>query len=293
MIDAYASQRHYFDHIAPIWNALPDRGVFHHRAPKPGGTIIVASRDDLRRVKHHQRIVFVEHGAGQTYLDNRTPGGYAGGPERGDVDLFICPNEKVADLNRRAYPQAKSVNTGSPRVEFLASRRRSPRHSPPAVAYSWHWNCHVSPEAKGAWEWYRNDLQVDRHTLGHGHPRIWGQLSKWWQTLGVEPVESFTELVDRCDVYVCDNSSTIYEAAALDIPVVLMNAPWYRKDVHHGLRFWEHLPGPQVENSAQIPSAIRESPDWGEERRRVTEAVYGQVNGSIGRAVEAIMEMVA
>ena len=290
-IDAYASRPHYRDHIAPIWENLPDRGVFHTRAPKPGDTIIVASRDDLARVKlNWRRIVFVEHGAGQTYVDNRTPGGYAGGPERGDVDLFICPNERTAELNRRSYPRAKTVNTGSPRVEWLRRRRVSPSSG---VAYSWHWNCHVSPEAKGAWEWYRDTLEVDGSTIGHGHPRIWNRLFKWWQTLGVEPVEDFAEVVARASVYVCDNSSTIYEAAACGIPVVLMNAPWYRRDVWHGLRFWEHLPGPQVESSDQIPSAVREASEWGDVRERVTEAVYGEVNGSIGRAVEAVASMVA
>lgn len=290
-IDAFGSWVHYRQHITPIWDALPDevRGTFHDRRVPPGSDpVMVASRADLGRVKNRP-VVFVEHGAGQTYIDNRTPGGYAGGPDRGKVSLFLNPTERVHDLNRQAYPQARHALVGSARLEKLRRLERL-EHRP---AFSFHWDCRVTQESRSAWPHYQTLPEVvDMSTvLGHGHPRAWSTLSRWWETVGAEPVRSFDEIVQRASVYVCDNSSTIYEAAALDIPVVLLNAPWYRKDVHHGLRFWEELPGPMIDRPDKLPRAIEEAGEWYPDRAATTERVYGQIEGSIGRAVEAVLAM--
>lgn len=303
-VDAYASWSHYGQHLAPIWDALPEdsRGAFLRPPQRPshvGGPILVASLHDLRKVRPRP-VILVEHGAGQTYVDNRTPAGYAGGPGRGTVMLFLCPTERVADLNRRAYPQAKTELVGSPWVEWLRlltwenrTERREPCSAAPA--FSFHWDCRVSPESRSAWGAYQDlPTHIDmRRVLGHGHPRMWPQLSRWWETVGAEPVESFAEVALRATAYVCDNSSTIYEAAALDIPVVLMNAPWYRRDVHHGLRFWEELPGPMVNNASEIPRALEQAAEWYPDRQDTTERIYGQIEGSAKRAAAAILELLA
>ena len=287
MVDAWASQVQYRNHIQPIWDHLPDdvRGTFWQppQRPQGSGLIVVASMHDLRKV-HPRPAVFVEHGAGQTYIDNRTPAGYAGGPGRGTVRLFVCPNEEVAFKNRAAYPQARVVVAGSPWVEHLSKIQRRPEL--PAVSF--HWNCRVSPEARTAWPHYQN---LEGDFLGHGHPRMWGQLKRWWPTKGIEPVESFEDVIRRASVYVCDNSSTIYEAAAVGIPVVLLNAPWYRRNVWHGLRFWEHLPGPMVDRSEDVEQAIDQAAEWYVDREQTTRAVYGTVEGSAERAAAAILEL--
>ena len=75
--------------------------------------------------------------------------------------------------------------------------------------------------------------------LGHGHPRILDQLMPVYEELGIEPAYTFEEVLDRASVYCCDNSSTLFEFASLDRPVVVLNPPWYRREVEHGLRFWE------------------------------------------------------
>lgn len=293
MIDAWASWPHYRDHIQPIWDALPVKGTFWQPPQRPvgDGPIIVASHHDLRRVKPRPAI-FVEHGAGQTYVDNRAPGGYAGGPDRGHVALFICPTEQVADLNARAYPQAETVQSGSARVEWL---RRAVGSSPGVSqpprrpAASFHWDCKVSPEARTAWPHYRDRDYTG--WIGHGHPRIWSRLSRWWPTVGAEPVEDFVEVLSGASVYCVDNSSTLYEAAAVGVPVVILNAPWYRRDVWHGLRFWEHLPGPMVDTPDRLERAIEEAPEWYEDRRITSEAIYGDTDGAAERAAAAILEL--
>jgi UDP-N-acetylglucosamine:LPS N-acetylglucosamine transferase len=75
--------------------------------------------------------------------------------------------------------------------------------------------------------------------LGHGHPRIMERLLPIYDALDIEPVYDFEEVLERADCYVCDNSSTMFEFASTGRPVVVLNPPWYRREVNHGLRFWE------------------------------------------------------
>ena len=58
-------------------------------------------------------------------------------------------------------------------------------------------------------------------------------------THGIEYADDFDEVLRRADVYACDNSSTLYEFASTGRPVVVLNAPWYRREANHGLRFWD------------------------------------------------------
>ena len=53
-------------------------------------------------------------------------------------------------------------------------------------------------------------------------------------------MRDFDEVMERSTLYICDNSSTLYEFASTGRPVVVLNAPWFRRDIEHGLRFWEH-----------------------------------------------------
>lgn len=272
LIDAYASNRHYADHIRPIWNQLPNRGTWWDAQPKSDGPFLVASGHDLRKIWPRPAIL-IEHGAGQTYVGGGARQGYAGGPGRGNVVLFVCPNERVAALNKKAYPQARTV-VAAPRVEQLTKIVREPEK--PAVSF--HWDCRVSPEARTAWPHYQT---LDLDVLGHGHPRQWGQFRRWWQTKQVEPVESFEDVIRRASAYAVDNSSTLYEAAACGIPTVAMNAPWYRRDVHHGLRFWD-LTGRMVDHPDELEEALKDADVVD------VSTVYPDLEGSAVRVVEQL-----
>ena len=320
MVDAFCSEGHYHDHLWPIWQALPSevRGVFTvtptvaasrphtavGRSPAPSPQpILVASASDLNRVGSRP-VVFAEHGAGQTYLGVTDPA-YAGGVGRERVTLFLCPNQAVADTNLARYPQASVVVVGSPRVEWLSRLRGdgpllSPSSGvtpPPTVAVSFHWQCTITPEARSAFGWYEPalpDLCERFHILGHGHPRIVTRLAKYWAGWGAETVTSFDEIVRRADLYVVDNSSTLFEAAAVGIPVVVLNAPWYRRDVEHGLRFWEYADiGPQVNHPEGLVTSVTEAlvtgQDYAGRRDMVTSHVYSLIDGAAHSAAKAIL----
>jgi UDP-N-acetylglucosamine:LPS N-acetylglucosamine transferase len=64
-------------------------------------------------------------------------------------------------------------------------------------------------------------------------------MEHYYRAAGIEFVRDFDEVCRRADVYVCDNSSTLFEFASTGRPVVVMNDVSWRRNVHHGLRFWD------------------------------------------------------
>lgn len=267
------------------------------------GPLVVASINDARLAERSGRpLVFCEHGAGQTY-SNRDPS-YAGGVSgRRRVALFICPNEAVAVRNRTYYPAARSVVVGCPRLDSWHRRPPKSRSTPPVVALSFHWDAaSVCPEARWAWPHYKSALLAiakDKRwrLLGHGHPRALGELRGAYAACDVPVVERFDQVMEQADVYVCDNSSTIFEFASLDRPVVVLNAPWYRREVRHGLRFWDasevgiNCSEPD-EVTAAIALALEDHPAQQEARRRAVALAYAYTDGRAAqRAARAINEL--
>lgn len=326
MVDAFASARQYLDHIAPVWRALPDehRGTFYvpHRMQaralaagvrrselavgRAGGVwppILVAAYSDLRDHKNRPGIL-LEHGAGQTY-GNDDPS-YAGGEGRESVVLFLCPNGDVAMRNLRRYPNARAAVVGCAKLDVYTGPAVLPRtrdgassHAGGVVAFSFHWECRVAPESRSALPHFKRAIQAlvasgDYQVLGHGHPRAWGHLERFWRECGAEPVSEFDEVLDRAQAFVCDNSSAIYEFAATDRPVLLLDAPWYRRDVEHGLRFWELADvGLHCSDPANLPLGVKQAlsdpPEVAQRRRSIVRQVYAGLDGlSAQRAVKAI-----
>lgn len=306
----YASWPHYYDHIAPIWQELPaeqkgyllaasqmaKRGMpeayTKKKSPDKSGWLntnlpaIVASYTDARQMGDRP-VVLVEHGAGQTYVDpnGATHGGYSGGYGRDNVQFFVCPSETVLQRNLSVYPDADGIACGSPRLDDLWElRQKTLQNSVFTVAVSFHWDCRIVPEAGSAFDYFRPTIQKflrdappGTRVIGHGHPKAWFDLSHWWGIQGVETVESWAEVAAVADAYVVDNSSTMYEAAALGIPVVVMESPAWRKRVHHGLRFWEHADvGPTVRPGDGLWDAVEaaQDPKWASRRCETASSVY-------------------
>ncbi len=323
MIDFAASLGHYVDHLAPLWHGLPPeaRGVFHvtpaaapacraHGIPvvsgrrHPSRTVVVAGAHDVWR-QRAERIILLEHGAGQWYgHDNRDPG-WSGGNKRERVTLHLCPNAQAAERNRWAYPATEVEVVGSPRVEWLRktslSHRRQER--PCTVVLSGHWpGTGTVPEAGWALPHYEDGLgdAVDElqaagwEVAGHGHPRARNHYARLWRRLGIPHLRDFADVVRQATVYVADNSSTLYEAAACFVPVVVLNAPWYRRDVDWWPRFWAHadvgvqVEGPEGLAEAVTRAAVGASSQW-LAANAATVAVYHQIEGASKAAAEAIL----
>lgn len=298
-IDVLASERHYADHLAPVWQALPRdlRGSFVGPGERPIRSTrpaLVASYRDLVTARRlgHRGLVRMEHGAGQSYAGDPRSAchpSYPGGRDHVDVGLFLVPNEQAADRWRAAYPMRRVAVVGSPRLDALPERQADPTT---VVAISFHWPCTVAPETRSALPYFLAALPALARRvrlLGHGHPRAMGRLAPVYRSLGIEPVEGFDEVLARADLYVADNSSTLFEFAATGRPVVVLDAPWYRRDIRHGLRFWDAATvGLRVAEPGDLAGtvelALADPPHVRAERERVTAVVYARPTGGAARA---------
>lgn len=331
--DLYASEPQYLDHLVPIWLALepaergrvtvprtlvahaqhrgvPISAISQGRPRRGGGPVLVASHQDYRAVGARPT-VYVEHGAGQSYTGDpasESHPSFSGGRARDNVALFIVPNETVAAKNRDRYPEIPNAVVGdAPKLDPWRNRETPPWRSGdrvgPMIAISFHADLRrLVPEFRSALPHYDPGLpalvehaeQEGWTLLGHGHPRIFRSLERRWRALGITPVADFDQVLAAADVYVADNTSTLYEFASTGRPVVVMNAPWYRRDVSHGLRFWDYASvGIQVEDPDGLPNvighALADHPAIKGERDRIVDAVYPRRDGrSAERAAEAI-----
>jgi hypothetical protein len=297
-IDAFASQPHYFDHIKPIWDALDAEGKFFvgPGAGRPGERVaalmpngvptIVAGYPDLRRIRGRPAI-FVEHGIGENY--GKHDPHYSGGSGREKIKLFLCPNERVAEANR-VY-DAPSVVVGSPWLESLPKRSIEVVERPKVVV-SFHWNCLVFQQTKTALYHYQpffsswHGLDI----MGHAHPRIADRAARLFAAAGIGFIREFRDVIEWADVYAVDNSSTLFEAKACGLDVVVLDAPHYPPE-ETGFRFWKYADiGPRISDGDQLPDAVlqanhnRVSYDASE----MIAEVFGTVEGSAARAAKAI-----
>lgn len=258
VVDCFVSQPHYADHVAAVWRALgAHRGHLWAAPPAAGrvaelgltsltdgGTrgdmILTAAWADARCSRQWSTVALMEHGVGQTYGTGGGHPAYAGGPGRcGFVDLFLCPNERVAALNRKACPGVRVEVVGTPWLDELSRIERRPDVD---VAVSFHWDLGLCPETRctvGDWWPAIVDLAAARNVLGHGHPRAQPVLFPSYRDAGIETVARFEEIVARARVFAADNTSALYLAAAVGLGVVVFDSPGYRRHVEHGLRFWE------------------------------------------------------
>ncbi|KKL85215.1 hypothetical protein LCGC14_1956980, partial [marine sediment metagenome] len=262
-IDAFASQPHYFDHIKPIWDALDAEGTFFvgPGANRPGERVaalmptavptIVAGYPDLKRIRGRPAI-FVEHGIGENYGEHHP--NYSGGSGRAMINLFLCPNERVAEANR-VY-DAPSVVVGSPWVESLPKRQIEVVVRPKVVV-SFHWDCRVFEQTRTALFHYQphfsswNGLDI----MGHAHPRIADRAARLFAAAGIGFIREFRDVIEWADVYAVDNSSTLFEAKALGLDVVMLDAPHYPPQ-QTGFRFWKYADiGPRISEGDQFLDA--------------------------------------
>lgn len=330
-IDFLGSQVQFADHLRPIWEALPEetRGQFHTlvppyraihkrgrvaRANKLPDLVCVSAIGDLKRLSARRKaarldsgsivryrpyvpLVLFEHGVGFSFHgDGHKNGSYAGGVERNAAVCLPATNSYVQAANQQAYPEIPSPIVGCPKLDSLV-RIPAPKNEKPVVCVSFHWDCQVCPETRWAFSWYAPALRrlkdhPDFTLVAHGHPRMRKFWRAWYYSQGIEFIPDFEDVVRRADVYVNDASSTLYEFAATGRPVVTLNAPWYRRNIHHGLRFWEHADvGLQVEHPDDLEAVILEtlaSPE-SPARDAAVAAAYPYLGESAPRAASVLL----
>lgn len=291
MIDGYASMPHYAAHVSSVLAALPEnvRGTMSLQGDGP---VIVASYRDHRTVRRAGRkAIVMEHGAGQSYSDERPE--YPGGRDRGDALLFLAPNHQAAARWKQKYPRVPVEIVGSPRTDLLPAREAGPT----TVAITFHWDCRVAPEARNAERHFRSALPAlakEFNLIGHAHPRA--NLAGLFRSRGIEWVPDFDEVCRRADLLVFDNTSAGFEFAATGRPVVVMNAPWYRRSASHGLRFWDAATvGLQVDDPARlvemVRAALRDTREMRVRRNRALALAFPFPNGA-ALAADAIVRNV-
>jgi len=324
-VELSARECHFLDHLLPVWRELPPdaRGTVFVGSEEVAararalleepvvvgwptrdrslGPVLVAAWGDLRvTARTRRRAILFEHGAGQHY-GARHPS-YVGGPGREKVALFVVPSRQAAARNRRYYPAAPVVAVGSPRVDELR-KLESPSGSP-TVAVSFHWRCPVAPETGTGLDDFAPELAATRARLadsgveliGHAHPRILDEARTVYRSAGIELVADFADVVRRAHVYAVDNSSTLFEFAALDRPVVVLNPRAYRRSVSFGLRFWSEAdvgihaaPG---ELADRLLDALEDRPEVAASRKAAVARVYAVTDGtSSARAARAIVNL--
>lgn len=279
IVDVVATRSHYLDHVLPIWEALPgeNRGRLHtpdSLAPgvdrsdsqRRGDVVLVASWGDAQTCRMWRKVVLMEHGVGQSYTSDGVVAhaAYAGADRCDQIDLFLCPNQSVADLNRTACPNAKIEVIGDPYLDRLQHTVvRNPTFD---VGFTWHWDLKLGPdephipELQCTFDWWKPAVQrVAKRwsVLGTAHPRAQTSLFPRYRRMGIPTEAAFDDFIGAVKVLVCDNSSAMFHAAGLGIPVVVLNHPEYRRDVDHGLRFWEYADiGPQIDRIEDLSNAI-------------------------------------
>lgn len=282
-IHAYASEPHFLEHLRAIHKHLPDglRGM-------AGGDITVDEADVVMVASFKdawafhglpERLIYIEHGAGQTYIpmEGAHPHAerYSGGPLPDNVIGCIAPRQEVADRWDRP-----SVAVGCPVVDDYELFGEEG-----VIAITFHWRAtRVCPEATNALDhyaqalgrmvvkWRREGLEI----LGHQHPRF-PQAAHLWKHLKVRQAD-VDEVRRRASLLIADNTSLAYEMLHIGRNVISLNAPWFRRDVEHGLRFWSHVPGRMIDEPEELDALDLTDignlkGGWNEE---VPEFVYGR-----------------
>lgn len=313
-VDFACSHPHYIDHAAPVWHLLPHehRGTFfvtpelveHARAlgietstdwqdfDERRIVVVLSMRDENRLPTTRRRLVFLEHGLGQAYNGRA----HTRGKRR---YIAFLTNPCNAEPLARCNPHAQIRVVGPVKLDSLVEHEHTA--GPPVVAFSHHWQQNVCAETRSAFPWSQEAWErvaaSGRYRLiGHKHPADRRDIEGWCESIGIEFVADFSEILRRADIYVCDNSSTLYEFAAHGRPVVCLSPPFYRRDVDHNPRFWAHVPGPQVSHPDELEAVIAEAlldvPERRVLRERAVAAVYGTLDGqAASRAATGLVEI--
>ncbi len=324
-------RRHYIDHLAPVYLALPDehRGNFYcteqygdyarSKGIKPVTqptrlalkkalleirdrplTVVCGHADPgwLYATKRPNAIMM--HGVGFCFDKDRKHPSYPGTRmHREHTRLILATNEHIAEIERQANPHIRVEAVGCPKLDRWHAQDKKPRSDKPVIALAWHWDCHVSRDTRTAFYEYRHilpELKERYHLLGHGHPSIIDKLIPEYESMGIEWTASIDEVFERADLMTADATSAIFEFASLDRPVVALMSGHYREPDFGGMLTYRRKLGVVCESPEQlvmsIELALNEPQDITDQRRATIAECYAYTDGECSRrAAEILMEV--
>ena len=299
-----ATRDHYIDHLEPVWTELRRRGAAGTAyltadtvGRLPGAVVqgvavpvnptLVASFRDIGRCGKAP-IIRMQHGSGQMYEGIPIPEG---------IDLWLTNGSEDTDgLVHRGIPGRRIIPVGSPYLDRWTGYRRT-LGEVPNVVFACHWDQNGVPEQRGAFLHYIDaiaDLKATSlHPIGHAHPRFMEVARVRYEDAGIPILETFDDVMHYGDVLVADNTSALYLFAATDRPVVVLDAPWYRRGASHGLRVWscsdvgirvteKHLVREAIWRALQDPEEVARK------RRAIIDRVYTNLGTATAAAADAI-----
>jgi len=269
----------------------------------PGSHAVVCSEADRAKAGNVPTVRF-EHGAGFSFGGDHRPKiatspSYPGGRNQRNVVMFASPNRYAQRRWQEVYPEVPCPVVGVPKMDRWHTTEPKSAAAEPVIALTWHWDARLLGETRWAFPWFESAIPAaaERFNLiAHSHPESQRILRPKFERLGIEWVEHLEEVFERADLLCNDSSSVLYEFASLDRPVVVLNAPWFRRDVNHGLRFWEHsYVGINCDRPedlvASIHAALSDPPVTKELRREASAAVYPNRGRAAQAAASAMREV--
>jgi hypothetical protein len=236
---------------------------------------LVASTKDLAQVSD----VYLEHGCGLAWHRKDALSRIA------EARTILVPNGFLADRYRAAGIDVEVI--GTPKMDDLLGLPMGE-----AVGIGFHWTSVAYSYILRDYEAAIRELATKVEVIGHGHPRAWSRLEPYWRALGIEPVHDFERVVQRTNLWVCDHSSTLYEYAALDRPVILAEGPARRPFEPTGLRYehWGDI-GFHADPSSLVGTVLEalEAPETHTQARRdATAALFPYLGSSVKRVLDVL-----
>lgn len=223
--------------------------------PDDKHVVIVAGHEDYRRVNPAD-VIMVAHGVGQTYggVDHAS---YSGGKNRDRVVLNLCAGEYDAKKCRESGQPSiaigpfhidrylRQVGWGeigadavSDIMRHIHAIKKKEGLRKPVIAFSSHCDVHVCEETRWSFPHYQDEVaritrayRDEYDFIGHCHPRIWSWFKDFYRRSDIEYVPNFTDVLDRADLYISDNS-----CVSPDTPILCADLSWRpARDIHPGM----------------------------------------------------------
>lgn len=295
-IGFYASLWHYWDHLSPIKDKLTEFGVVCHDISRKDlkkkssfdFPVITAGYGDLRKVyPYFKEIIYIEHGSGLTYDVNHPA--YAGAKTyRDKVILRLLPNKFAYAKEIQSNPSLRCRIVGMPRLDKWHNFPFQ-KNEKLTICFSTHWDCGICSETRSCFNFYKKELRdipSEFKYLGHSHPRSQSKIKPFFANRGIEFVESFEDVIERADIYAIDNSSTLFEFAAVKGPVIVMNCRHYKKKHKHNPRFFSHSDIGVNSEPGELNKAIYKAVEDSKEQRERREIGIAEIVPHLGSSSE-------